>query len=86
MYTHYIWATHTHYPTLFLEKKNSNQKFRAGNFLIAHRSFAHFAQIKWATVSHSLRLLKTNVWLWVNRSGHSYQKSKCKRIAQVAHQ
>ena len=41
--------------------------------LIAHSlisSFAHFAQIKWATVSTSLRSLKTNVG--------------CERIAQVA--
>ena len=37
--------------------------FRAGNLLIRSsliHSFAHFAQIKWATVSDSLRSLKTN--------------------------
>ena len=50
--------------------------------LFAHRSFAHFTQIKWAALSDSL---KTNERLWVNHSGHSYQKSDCERIAQVAH-
>ena len=58
---------------------------RAGNSLIRSslihsffsnqmRDFEQFAQItqdKWATVSESLRLLKTNEWSWVNRSGRS---------------
>ena len=48
----------------------------------AHRSFA---QIKRATVSDSLRSLKTIEQLWANRSGRSYQKSDRERIAQVAH-
>ena len=33
------------------------------------RSFAHFAQIKWVTVSDLLRSLKTNEQLWANCSG-----------------
>ena len=52
---------------------------RAGNSLICSSlicSFAHFAQIKWATVSDSLRALKTNERLWANRSGFSWQMSK----------
>ena len=58
---------------------------RVGNSLIG--SFAHrsFAQIKWATVSDSLRLLRTNEQLWANRSGHSCQKSDHEQIASVAH-
>ena len=51
----------------------------------AHRFFAHFAQIKWKTVSNLLRSLKTNERLWANRSGCSRQMSDCERIAQVAH-
>ena len=53
----------------------------------AHRSFAHlahFAQIKWATGSDSLRLLKTNERLWANPSGRSEEMSNCESIAQVA--
>ena len=68
---------------------------RVGNLLIrsfAHRSFAHLlicsfaqiAKIKWATVSDSLRLLRTNEGLWANRSGHSCQKSDRERISKVA--
>ena len=48
------------------------------------RSFAHFAQIKWATVSDSLRSLKTNEWPWANRSGHSEVMSNHEWITQVA--
>ena len=51
----------------------------------AHRSFAHFAQINWGTVSDSLRSLKTNELLWANRSGRSRQMSNAERIVQVAH-
>ena len=40
---------------------------RAGNLLIC--SFTQIAQIKWVTVSDSLRSLKTNEQLWVNCSG-----------------
>ena len=60
---------------------------RAGNLLISSsliRSFAQIAQIKWATVSDLLRSLRTNERLWANRSGHSWQMSKCERFAQVA--
>ena len=46
---------------------------------------AHFTQIKWATVSHLLRSLKTNEQLWANRSGGSYQNNDHEQIAQVAH-
>ena len=48
-------------------------------------SFAHFAQIKWATVSDSLRSLKTNERLWAYRSGRSRQINNRERIAQVTH-
>ena len=51
---------------------------RAGNLLIRSSficSFAHFAQIKWATVSHLLRSLKTNEQSWANRSGRSEEMS-----------
>ena len=51
----------------------------------AHRSFAHFAQINWVTVSDLLRSFKTNEWLWANRSGCSRQMSDHERFAQVAH-
>ena len=40
--------------------------------LFTHSSFAQIAQIKWATVSDSLRLLRTNERLWVNCSGSSF--------------
>ena len=46
------------------------------------RSFAHFSQIKWATLSNSLRSLKTNEQLWASRST---QMSNCEQIAQVDH-
>ena len=65
------------------QSRKDLQYFRAGNSLIC--SFAHFAQINWATVSDSLRSLKTNERLWAKRSGHSRQISDCERIAQVAH-
>ena len=49
--------------------------------------FTHLliAQIKWATVSDSLRSLRTNEQLWANHSGRSFQKSDCERIAQVSY-
>ena len=50
----------------------------------SHRSFAHFVQIKWATVSNSLRSLKTNKRLWANHPGCSRHMSDCKRFAQIA--
>ena len=50
----------------------------------ALRSFAHFAQNKWATVSNSLRTLKTNERPWANRSGHSEEMSDRERFSQVA--
>ena len=51
----------------------------AGNSLIHSSlicSFAHFAQIKWAPVSDSLRSLKTNERPWANRSGRSEEMSE----------
>ena len=48
------------------------------------RSFAHFAQIKWATVSELLRSLGGNERPWANRSGLLRQKSDHERFAQVA--
>ena len=41
-----------------------------------------FAQIKWATVSDSL---KKNEQPWANCSGRSRQMSDCERFTQVAH-
>ena len=41
-----------------------------------HCSFAHFAQIKWATVSDLLRSLKTNERPWAIRSGRSEEMSE----------
>ena len=38
--------------------------------------FAQIAQDKWATVSESLRSLKTNEQPWAIRSGHSKEMSK----------
>ena len=52
---------------------------KAGNSFICSSlicSVAHFAQIKWATVSDSLRSLKTNERPWANRSGRSEEMSK----------
>ena len=60
---------------------------RAGNSLICSaliRSDAHFAQIKWATVSDLLRSLKTNEWPWATRSGRSEEISNREQITQVA--
>ena len=60
---------------------------RAGNSLIWSsliRSFTHFAQIKWATVRDSLRLLKTNERPWANSSGRSEEMSDREWFAQVA--
>ena len=54
---------------------------RAGNLLI--HLFAHFAQIKWANVSDSLRLLKKNERPWANCSGRSWQISDHEQFAQV---
>ena len=59
---------------------------RVGNLLICSsllRSFAQIAQDKWANVSDSLRLLRTNEQLWANCSGRSWQMSECERFAQV---
>ena len=57
---------------------------RVGNSLI--RSDRSDQMTQWATVSDSLRSLRTNEQLWANRSGRSCQKSDCEQIAQVAHQ
>ena len=46
---------------------------------------AQIAQNKWATVSKSLRSLKSNEWPWANRSGRPWQMSDHERFAQVAH-
>ena len=59
---------------------------RAGNSHLLIHSFPHFAQIKWRTVSDSLRLLKTNERPWANHSGCSRQMSNHEQIAQVAHE
>ena len=60
---------------------------RVGNSLICSSliySFVKIAQIKLATVSNLLRLLRTNEQLWANCSGCSCQKSDREWIAQVA--
>ena len=65
------------------------QGWEFAHSLIAHslicssliHSFAHFVQIKWATMSDSL---KTNEWPWANCSGCSRQMSDRERFAQVA--
>ena len=82
------WANHLFF---FLNirktyQKNILVKFFWANHLffvskIAICLFAHFVQIKWATVSDSLRSLKTNEQLWANRSGRSYQKRDREQIA-----
>ena len=45
-------------------------------------SFAHFPQIKWATVSNSLRLLKTNAWPWAKRSEEMSDREQITQVAQ----
>ena len=61
---------------------------RAGNSLICSSlicSLAHsLILLKSATMSDSLRLLKTNERLWANRSGCSEEMSNRERFAQVA--
>ena len=47
--------------------------------------FAQIAKDKWVTVSESLRSLKTNEQLWVNRTDRSRQMSDRERFAQTAH-
>ena len=66
-------------------KLTNRLTLRAGNLLFAHHSFAHFAQIKWATVSNLLISLKTNERLWANHSGRSRQMSNREQITQVAY-
>ena len=58
---------------------------RAGNSLICSSLISSFAQLKWVTLSDSLRLLKKNEQLWANRWGRSRQMSDREGIAQVAH-
>ena len=74
------------YADIYSKFCRSFTDFKAGLGIrsFAHRLFAHFAQIKWATVSYSLRSLKTNERLWGNRSGRSEEMSDHERIAQVA--
>ena len=50
----------------------------------AHLLITHFAQIKWATVSDSLRSLKTIERPWANRSGRSTKMSDHEQFAQIA--
>ena len=56
------------------------QGWEFAHSLIAHLlicSFAQIPQVKWATVSDSLRSLMTNEWLWANRSGRSTKWANC---------
>ena len=48
--------------------------------------FAHFAQIKWASVSDLLRLLKTNERPWVNRSEEMSDVSESLRLLKTNEQ
>ena len=68
---------------LYVTKEN-----RVGNLLICslpNPSFAQITQIKWVTLRDLLRSLRINERLWANRSGCSWQKRDCERIAQVTH-
>ena len=70
-------------------KRNQQDFPRVWNSLISLsliHSFAHIAQIKLATVSYSLRLLRTNEPLWANRSGCSCQKSDSLRLLMINEQ
>ena len=76
-------------PTIFFSNFSTNVRtdnhFGAGLGIrsFAHCSFAHFAQIKWATVSESLRLLRGKERPWANRSGRSRKMSDHERFTQV---
>ena len=66
--------------------QNPNSQLYSQGWEFAHsliRSFAQIAQIKWATVSNTLRTLRTNEGLCANRSGRSCPKSDCERIARL---
>ena len=80
-----IWRSTHKFHVIFLWHSSLWILPGLGICSFTHCSFAHFAQIKWGTVSDSLRSLKTNERLWANRSGHSRQMSNRERIAQVAH-
>ena len=93
----FCWQIHFCKDIQIFSLKNSTPQVlvRAGNLLICSsliRSFVHFAEIKWGTVSDFLRLLKTNERPWANHSGcsrfaHSFFfGERCEWIAQVAHQ
>ena len=66
--------------------QNPNSQLYSQGWEFAHsliRSFTQIAQIKWATVSNTLRTLRTNEGLCANRSGRSCPKSDCERIARL---
>ena len=60
---------------LFFFKYSNMKTTGLGIRSFAHHSFAQINQNKWATVSDSLILLKTNERLWANRSWHSWKMS-----------
>ena len=62
--------------TLHFLTLNAISQFNVIRTGLGIRSFAHFAQIKWATVSDLLRSLKTNERPWSNRSGRSEKTSE----------
>ena len=78
---------------LFHCRLKSSSQPGLGICSFAHRSnqmsdcerFAQIAQIKWANVSESLRLLISKEWPWANRSGRSLQMSHREQFAQVTH-
>ena len=61
----------------------SGQGWEFAHSLMLTPSFAQFAQIKWATVSDSLRSLKTIERQWGNCSGRSEEMSDREQFAQV---
>ena len=64
--------------------EESNQQIYTRVLMSDCEQFAQIAQDQWATVSDLLRFLRTDEWLWTNRSGRSWQKSNREGIAQVA--
>ena len=73
------------YLKIFNWKSTNLQGWEFAHSFIAHLLIAQIAQIKWVTVSDSLRSLRKNERLWANCSGCSCQKSDREQIAQVAH-
>ena len=82
-HTSYQSLTDNRFVFSFLSNLWKSQQKSSNNPGLGIRSFAHFAQIKWATVSYSIRSLKTNERSWANCSGLSEEMSDREQIAQV---